>query len=487
MHERLSSGDSNPLPSARAITRTSELRAAETVLSTLRRASGEALIVSDEDPLVSVVDYFERDSHRPGVLIRRGRGEFGMISRAWIDATLSRPNARDLFLRKPISMVLRFCPMDVLELLETATIPLAIESALSRRPSERYEPIMVLDKNGSRWLLTVNTLLTQQCHILSATLMELEAQRQATEAAEVGRRELQRRLLTASRDAGRAEIATGILHDVGNVLNSVNVSVSMINKTLQQSKLPNLGRSIQMIEEHRSSLGEFLTSDERGQRLPGYLAKLADTLGGEQKQLHEEVAALQKSLEHVGHVVKMQQSYAKGSTLRELVNPSELLDDALQMNLVSFERHNIRVAREYTAVGPRMLDKHKVLQILVNLVSNAKDAMKGNDTGHRHLAVKIEECNAERLRFSVSDNGAGITSENLTRIFTHGFTTRKEGHGFGLHGSANAAKEMNGTLIGTSEGPGNGATFILEVPTASLTETAAKEASVPNTGTRAAA
>jgi two-component system, LuxR family, sensor kinase FixL len=69
-----------------------------------------------------------------------------------------------------------------------------------------------------------------------------------------------------------------------------------------------------------------------------------------------------------------------------------------------------------------------------------------------------------RLRITVADNGVGVAPESFSRLFTQGFTTKKEGHGFGLHSSALAAEEMGGTLTCVSEGPGRGAAFTLELP-----------------------
>jgi signal transduction histidine kinase len=71
-----------------------------------------------------------------------------------------------------------------------------------------------------------------------------------------------------------------------------------------------------------------------------------------------------------------------------------------------------------------------------------------------------------RVRVSVIDNGVGIPAENLTRIFNQGFTTRKDGHGFGLHSGALAARELGGSLHVHSDGAGQGASFTLELPLA---------------------
>lgn len=310
---------------------------------------------------------------------------------------------------------------------------------------------------------------------LAATLRALEEQRRATQAAEAQREQLQERLLSASREAGRAEVATGILHNVGNVLNSVNVSAAMIVRTLEQSKVANLWKALAMLEEHQADLDDFLTSDERGRILPSYLSKLARVLAEEQAAIAAEMVSLGRSLEHIGQVVQMQQSYARGSTLRQLLDPVDLVDDALRVNLVASGQRDVELVREFGEIPSVLLDKHKVLQILINLLSNANNAVKCRAPGNARIVLRMEMFDRDGrpfIRFQVVDNGHGILPENLTRIFTHGFTTRNDGHGFGLHSSANAAREMGGLLSVCSGGVDQGATFTLELPTAEDTASA---------------
>jgi len=124
----------------------------------------------------------------------------------------------------------------------------------------------------------------------------------------------------------------------------------------------------------------------------------------------------------------------------------------------------VKVERHLAPLPQVMTDKHKVLMILVNLISNAKYALDSAPVGQRCLTLRLEAPAADRVRIEVRDNGMGIEPELLTRIFQHGFTTRDEGHGFGLHSSALAAQELGGMLTAHSEGPGRGATFTLELP-----------------------
>jgi PAS domain S-box-containing protein len=276
--------------------------------------------------------------------------------------------------------------------------------------------------------------------------------------------EMHRSLLDVSRQAGMAEMATGVLHNVGNALNSVNVSVNVLAERLHQSRVPGLKKAADLLAEHAADLGAFLAEDGRGRQLPSYLQALAEQLSGERRDLLEEVRTLQKSVEHIKTVVSMQQEHARFSGVVERLELTALLDDALRLHAVSFERLGIQVRREYTEGLLVRVDRHKLLQILLNLLSNARHALLESGRPDKHLIIRVDRTAAERLRITVRDNGVGIAQEDAPRLFTQGFTTKKDGHGFGLHISALAAAEMDAFLSCTSEGRGQGATFTIELP-----------------------
>jgi len=285
--------------------------------------------------------------------------------------------------------------------------------------------------------------------------------------------EAQSALVTSARQAGMAEIANNVLHNVGNVLNSVNVSAELVSGKIRQSKAQGLGKSVQLMNEHASDLGDFLTRDEKGKLLPAYLNKLAATLVTEQQSVLEELESLTKSIDHIKDIVATQQSYAGTRSIIEEVQVRDLLEDALRMNAGALARHQVTVIKEFADVPTLPLDKPRMLQIMVNLISNAKDAMNG--AGDRvHLmtlrADTVGPDDGRHLRIRVEDDGEGIAPENLPRLFVHGFTTRRTGHGFGLHSCALAAKEMGGSLTARSDGPGKGAIFTLEIPIKRLSE-----------------
>ncbi|MBC8095220.1 MAG: GHKL domain-containing protein, partial [Akkermansiaceae bacterium] len=270
-------------------------------------------------------------------------------------------------------------------------------------------------------------------------------------------------LIETSRQAGMAEVATGVLHNVGNVLNSVNISATVIAENLQKSKAANLLKVVQLLEENAADIGEFMTGS-RGKQVPLYLSQLAGQLAIEQQKGIAELDLLRKNIDHIKDIVAMQQNYAKVSGVTETVRVEELVEDALQMNEGSLKRHEVEVVREYSPVPRVTLEKHKVLQILVNLIRNAKYACDDSGRVDKRLTVRITTAEQDSISIDVADNGVGIPPENMTRIFNHGFTTRKTGHGFGLHSGALVAKEMGGVLKVHSDGTGQGATFTLVLP-----------------------
>jgi PAS domain S-box-containing protein len=343
------------------------------------------------------------------------------------------------------------------------------QSAILNRRVE----VAVLRADGSEFPaeLTVARADVEGRPLFTAFIRDLSDQKRA----ESEREQLHNRLLSASRQAGMAEVATGVLHNVGNVLNSVNVSASVVAERLRKSEIASLQKASDMLREHEHDLPQYLSADQRGKHLPAFLIEVASYLADEQKELLAEMESVGRGLDHIKHIVGAQQSHAKrgGGVLLQRVRPAELMEVALEMQRESFQRHQVTIERRFAELPEMPLDKHRTLQILVNLLANAKDAVREGRRSDRRITVALETGEAALgaggamlpvVRFVIEDNGIGIAAENLAKVFGHGFTTRSEGHGFGLHSAANAAREMGGNLAAASDGPGLGATFSLELP-----------------------
>ena len=272
-------------------------------------------------------------------------------------------------------------------------------------------------------------------------------------------------LLVSARRAGMAEIATGVLHNVGNVLNSINVSATLASDRIRQSKVTELVRAVHLMEQHLDALGAYLTTDPKGKQLPAFLSLLSMHLSDERADILKELELLSTKVNHIKTIISTQQSYAGVSGVVEAVDIATILEDAMKLNSASFERHRISVVRDFAQIPKARIDTQKVLQILVNLIKNAKDALvESPENMERRLTLRTRFNDRGALEIRVIDNGVGVAKENLTRIFSHGFTTKKQGHGFGLHSCANAAHELGGSLVAHSDGPGTGAMLVLELP-----------------------
>jgi signal transduction histidine kinase len=417
--------------------------------------------------LHEIVDTFDNDLSITGVIVLDGLRKHMVLSRVGTERILARPYCRELFLNKPVDTLMDVWPYEPMEFPGSTPVSDAVNLALQRPVECRYEPIIAVEDDQTFYLLDLFPLLNEQCRSLSSALVDLKRQQEARRQAESERERLHHRLVALSRQSGMAEIATGVLHNVGNVLNSVNVSANTISNRLQQSRLPNFGKALELFSEHQNDLGEFLTTHEKGLKLPGYLGKLFEALNTEQQQIADELDALLRSVEHIKHIVTAQQSHAKVTVTNEQLQIEDLIEDAIAMNRNSLDRHGVRIKRDLCKLPSIQADRHMVLQIMVNLVSNAKKAVGANPVNDRqiHIATTIVEQDGKRYAaLTVTDNGVGIMPDDIEKLFTRGFTTRKDGHGFGLHNSANNAAMMKGTLTANSRGMGHGASFTLALP-----------------------
>lgn len=313
-----------------------------------------------------------------------------------------------------------------------------------------------------------NTVIAEEVRRQTAELREQSQTLQQEVAdrisAEREREVLHRQLLDISHEAGMAEVATSVLHNVGNVLNSVNVSATLVVDQVKRSEVSDLVQVSSLLKQ-AGDPGEFLVRDERGKLIPGFLVKLADRLQLEQQSVLSELNALSEHVGHIKQIVDAQQSFARHAVLEEELSINEIVETALKVSHAALNRHRVEVVREFDKVPKAQCERHKLLQILVNLITNAKHALAEKSADDRRLTLRIKAAPEEQfIRIEVIDNGQGIKPAHLERVFTYGFTTRKDGHGFGLHSAAVTARTLGAKLSAYSDGPNLGARFVLDVP-----------------------
>jgi two-component system, NtrC family, sensor kinase len=302
---------------------------------------------------------------------------------------------------------------------------------------------------------------TQQ---LERTNSELQSKILERDLAHEELKRTQTELIETSRKAGMADIANGVLHNIGNVLNSLNISTSITEKRLRELPIGRMKQAIELMVNNSESLGSFMTQTKQGPLLPGFLSASADRLLVEQEALAAEIRSIAKHVDHIKDIVRAQQSYAGAVGVTESCDPTELVEDAIQFLNDSLKHHDVRLVCEFEPLSPVGVEKAKLIQMLVNLIKNAKESVIQHNGPVRQVTVRTLSGSNDSVHFQVADSGIGISPEQITRIFAQGFTTKKNGHGFGLHASANQAKEMGGRLEVSSDGLGLGATFTIMLP-----------------------
>lgn len=301
----------------------------------------------------------------------------------------------------------------------------------------------------TRRLAEIRVELENKNEILNDTVQELENTRNE--------------LVEKAHKAGMADIASGILHNVGNILNSVTTSASLIKDTVKKSKVEGLEQANTILREHINHIEEFISNDPKGKKLMHYYLKIEEPLKEEQHKVIKQSNRLIDKIEMINSTIAAQQNYVGARMHDDHISLSEIVEDALALQAGSIERHELKIKKDFQPVDEIEAHRSKLVHVLINIIKNAKEAMKEVNQEDKKLEFSTWQ-DSEMVYLSIMDNGEGIKEENKTAIFKHGFTTKKEGHGFGLHSSANYMTEMGGKIKVNSDGNGKGTTFILSFP-----------------------
>ncbi len=312
----------------------------------------------------------------------------------------------------------------------------------------------------------VNSMVAEietQADKLHASNGQLRLEIRERQSAEAEQKRLYERLVELSRHAGMSEVATGTLHNVGNVLNSILVSAVSIESIIDTSHTSGVIKALELMEQNRDRLADFLAHDKRGKLLPDYFRKLCKHLADRHRQAHSEIAQLKNFIDHAASIIQTQQSYSRDGASYEVASLPSVVKDAILISSASLKKRHINIDFSSDTFEDFALDKHKIIQIVVNLLENAKDAITLSGRPDGNIAVSVERYDDTAMIF-IHDNGVGLSDETAERIFEYGFTTKSTGHGFGLHSARVSAEEMQGTLTVESAGPNQGAIFTLTIP-----------------------
>lgn len=321
-------------------------------------------------------------------------------------------------------------------------------------PKEEESHHLAIDPTDLSYSIVLTTIVIMVIALIASKLWGIILETKHKKLVET-----EKKLVVAARSAGMAEVATCMLHNVGNVLNSINISTQMLLYRNHNQQIETIAKLGEMLDK-AGGIEEFVKKDPTGKYLSAYLKELSQYLFDEQNFFYTELKGLNAKVQHIKNIISTQQTLSKSGSILENVDINTLVDYAIVINVI--EKSGVQVVRHYGTLPIINVDKVKLLQILINLTKNAMEAVLENGSEEKVITITTR-ADRDVITVEIKDNGVGIKSENLDKIFTYGFTTKKKGHGFGLHPSSLSAKEMGGDLQVFSDGPGKGAKFVLTI------------------------
>ncbi len=281
----------------------------------------------------------------------------------------------------------------------------------------------------------------------------------------------QSQLVEAAHMAGMAEVASGVLHNIGNAINSVNVRLKLSEEKIDKLNVEKLAQAVDMLESNSGKLDRYIAEDPRGQNVFPYMKLALNSMAEQRTEALADIRFLDNQVKHICEIVSLQQSYAKGKRKpREEHRINDILIDAVRMQSDILERDGITVEVDCSYSTPILLDRLQLIQVFVNLIKNAAHSIvaQAPDRKVMQLSTRLAE-NGEgtspMVEVVINDTGVGFSPDLKDKIFTYGFSTKKDGgKGFGLHYCANYLRSVGGSIYAESDGQGSGAQFIIKVP-----------------------
>jgi DNA-binding LacI/PurR family transcriptional regulator/signal transduction histidine kinase len=260
---------------------------------------------------------------------------------------------------------------------------------------------------------------------------------------------------------GMADISIEILHNIGNILNSINVSASLMKTATDSPLIPYLINANQLLSSHLEDLGNFIARDPKGMKLMQFYLKLGTYFAEFKNQVLYNSTRLDEKIKSIVDLISAQQTYTGVNESIERHDIASILDDTIKLMAESIEKYQIQVTKDYRVRPQIMVQRLKLFHVLFNLINNAKTAMTETKADERKLTLTI--CEDEKGKYiRISNNGYGPSHNLLEKIFDFGYPNPTTGYELGLHSCIKYMDEMGGKIWADANNPNQGTTFVLQ-------------------------
>jgi signal transduction histidine kinase len=266
----------------------------------------------------------------------------------------------------------------------------------------------------------------------------------------------QTQLAQTSQAAGRSQVASTVIHNVGNVLTNVNSLIDAACDRTQRLRISPLNKLADRLRSEDQNIAML-------EATPDYLEGLAGSLLSDQQSISELLSTLNDNVRHIHDVIRAQRQHADQSLELRPVALHDVIQEAISCCRARLEEDSVQVTVSGQLQVEIACDRSLMLQTMINLIGNARYAMRSLDSTSRHLQIRAS-ADSRTAQIEFQDNGCGMTPETLARVFDAHFTTREGGTGLGLHFCAITLKRIGGTIEAASEGHGKGSVFTIRAP-----------------------
>lgn len=358
-----------------------------------------------------------------------------------------------------------------------AALLLLVQSGISKKYAEKFtRPLQILTDSArsieqGNYSDEITITTDDEIGILSHSFEEMRKKirryvdnlERLVEERTSQLRTVQQELLDKAHKAGMADVATETLHNVGNILNSITTSMHLLQQAFTRCPTADLSRALTIIREHGDDIPSFLNTSQKAEMLIRYLLKLDTLFGKYQIESIEHLDRLSLKVQMIADVIAAQQAFTMNSQYTRTADVHKLIEDALTMQSGSFEKYRITCKRVYGQLPEIQLQPNKFIHVIINILKNAEEAMFA-DTGRERIITIRTSATESFVQVEIKDTGHGVTKKEMEQIFTYGYTTKPDGHGFGLHSCANYITEMKGQIWAESEGHNTGTTLFIKLP-----------------------